>query len=67
MNCAASVPCVTPPWPLSAKAGFARADAIAEDGRYAVCFASYQVATIDLTKPKRVSHVSEQASAMSPG
>ncbi|MDR7114949.1 hypothetical protein J2X41_003029, partial [Caulobacter sp. BE254] len=28
--------------------------------------ASHQVATIDLTDPKPVSHVSEQVSAMSP-
>ena len=40
---------------------------LAKDGHYAVFFASHQVATIDLTKPKRVSHVSEQVSAMSPG
>jgi transposase InsO family protein len=39
----------------------------ATDGRYAVCFASYPIATIDLTKPKTVGHVSEQVSAMSPG
>jgi transposase InsO family protein len=37
------------------------------DGRYGVFFASYQIATIDLTKPKPVSDVSEQVSAMSPG
>jgi putative transposase len=36
------------------------------DGQYAVCFASQQIATIDLTKPKSVSHVSEHLSAMSP-
>jgi transposase InsO family protein len=40
---------------------------LATDGRYGVFFASRQVATIDLTKPKPVSHVSEQVSAMSPG
>jgi transposase InsO family protein len=37
------------------------------DGRFAVCFASHQIATIDLTKQKSVGHVSEQVSAMSPG
>jgi transposase InsO family protein len=40
---------------------------LATDGQYAVCFASYRIATIDLTEPKSVSHVSEQVSAMSPG
>jgi hypothetical protein len=38
----------------------------AKDGLYAVCFASHQIATIDLTKPKTVGHVSEQLSTMSP-
>ena len=37
------------------------------DGRYGVFFAAHQIATIDLTKPKSVSHVSEQVSVMSPG
>lgn len=37
-----------------------------QDGLYAVCFASHQVATIDLTNPKSVSHVSEHLSAISP-
>lgn len=37
-----------------------------KDGQFAVCFASHQIATIDLTKPKSVGHVSEQVSAMSP-
>lgn len=37
-----------------------------KDGQYAVCFASHPVATIDLTNPKTVGHVSEQVSAMSP-
>lgn len=37
------------------------------DGLYAVCFASHQITTIDLTSPKSVGHVSEQVSAMSPG
>ncbi len=36
------------------------------DGQFAVCFASHPIATIDLTKPKGVGHVSEQVSAMSP-
>lgn len=40
---------------------------IGRDGLYAVCFASHQIATIDLTKPKSVGHVPEQASAMSQG
>jgi transposase InsO family protein len=37
------------------------------DGHYGIFFASWQVAAIDLTNGKPVSHVSEQASAMSPG
>ena len=37
------------------------------DGHFGVFFAAHQIATIDLTKPKSVGHVSEQASAMSPG
>lgn len=37
------------------------------DGRYEICFASLPIATIDLTTPKPVSHVSEQVSAISPG
>ena len=37
------------------------------DGRYGVFFAAHQIATIDLTNSKTVSHVSEHASAMSPG
>ena len=37
------------------------------DGQYGIFFASHQVASIDLTKPNTVSHVSEQMSAMSPG
>ena len=37
------------------------------DGRYGVFFAAHQIATIDLTNSKPVSHVSEHASAMSPG
>jgi transposase InsO family protein len=35
-------------------------------GIYGVFFASHQIATIDLTTPKPVSHVSEQVFAMSP-
>lgn len=38
-----------------------------KDGLYAVCFASHQIATIDLTKLKSVGHVSEQVSIISPG
>jgi transposase InsO family protein len=37
------------------------------DGRYAIFFASHQIATIDLTNNQPVGHVSEQASTMSPG
>jgi hypothetical protein len=37
------------------------------DGHYGIFFASWQVASIDLTAGKSVSHVSEQVSAMSPG
>jgi transposase InsO family protein len=37
------------------------------DGHYGVFFAAHQIADIDLTKPKSVSDVSEQVSAMSPG
>ena len=37
------------------------------DGLYGVYFASYHVATIDLTKPKTVNYVSEQVSTMFPG
>lgn len=37
------------------------------DGLYGIFFAAHQIATIDLTKPKGVSDVSEQVSAMSPG
>jgi putative transposase len=36
------------------------------DGQYAICFASYPITLIDLTKPESVGHVSEQVSAMSP-
>jgi transposase InsO family protein len=36
------------------------------DGAFGVFFASHQVATLDLTQPKNVSHVSEQVSAISP-
>ena len=36
-------------------------------GRFGVIFAAHQIATIDLTKPKSVGHLSEQVSAMSPG
>ena len=37
-----------------------------QDGPYGVFFAANHVATIDLTKPITVGHVSEQPSAMSP-
>lgn len=37
------------------------------DGQYAICFGAHRIATIDLTNPKSVSHLSEQVSAMSPG
>ena len=37
------------------------------DGRFGIFFASRQVASIDLTSSKSVSHVSGQVSAMSPG
>jgi transposase InsO family protein len=40
---------------------------LSTDGNYGVFFGAHQIATIDLTKPKSVSHVSEQVSAMSPG
>jgi transposase InsO family protein len=39
----------------------------ATDGTFGIFFASHHVATIDLTKPRPVSHVPEQSSAMSPG
>ena len=35
------------------------------DGKYGVFFASHRIASIDLTNPKSVGHVSEQVSAMS--
>jgi transposase InsO family protein len=37
------------------------------DGHYGIFFASWQIASIDLTDRQPVSHVSEQVSAMSPG
>ena len=36
------------------------------DGNYGIFFASWQVASIDLTDGQRVSEVSERVSAMSP-
>jgi hypothetical protein len=39
---------------------------MSRDGCYGVFFASHQIAAIDLTKPKTVGHVPEQASAFSP-
>jgi len=38
---------------------------LSADGQYAVCFGAHQIATIDLTEPKSVGHVSEQVSVMS--
>jgi hypothetical protein len=35
------------------------------EGCYGVFFASHQIAAIDLTKPKTIGHVAEQASAFS--
>lgn len=37
------------------------------DGRYGIFFGAFQIASIDLTAPQTVSHVSEQVSAMSSG
>ena len=39
---------------------------LSQDGRYGVFFTSHKIAEIDLTKPKTVSDVPEQVSAMSP-
>ena len=39
---------------------------LSRDGTYGLFFASHQIATIDLTEPKGVNHVSEQVSTMSP-
>src|SRR5262249_35684058 len=39
---------------------------LAVDGRYGIFFAAHPIAAIDLTRPRSVSDVSEQASAMSP-
>jgi transposase InsO family protein len=36
------------------------------DGHYVVCFGAHEIARIDLTEVKSVSHVPEQVSAMSP-
>jgi transposase InsO family protein len=41
--------------------------ALDRDGRWGIFFGANQIATIDLTDRKSVGHVSEQASAMSPG
>lgn len=38
-----------------------------DDGHYGVFFAAHHVASIHLTQPKPVTHVSEQLSPMSPG
>ena len=40
---------------------------LSEAGQFGIYFAAHQITTIDLTKPEGVSHVSEQASTMSPG
>ena len=40
---------------------------LSADGRYGIFFAAHQIATIDLTNHKPVSHVPEQVSPMSPG
>ena len=37
------------------------------DGRFGIYFGAYRIAEIDLTNPKRVDDVSEQASPISPG
>ena len=37
------------------------------DATHGIFFAANHIATIDLTKPKSVGHLSEQPSAMSPG
>ena len=39
---------------------------LSADGQYGIFFAAHQIATIDLTGQKDVSHVSEHVSAMSP-
>jgi transposase InsO family protein len=36
------------------------------DGHYLICFGAHEIASIDLTQDKSVSHVPEQVSAMSP-
>lgn len=39
---------------------------LSTDGRYGIFFGAFQIASIDLTAPQTVSHVSEQVCAMSP-
>jgi hypothetical protein len=39
---------------------------MSREGCYCVLFASHQIVAIDLTKPKTIGHVPEQASAFSP-
>ena len=39
----------------------------AAEGQYGIFFGAYEIANIDLTKPKGVGDVSEQMSVMSPG
>jgi hypothetical protein len=41
--------------------------AIHAEGQYGIYFGARQIAKIDLTNPKRVGHVPEQMSVMSPG
>lgn len=40
---------------------------LATDAQYGIFFGAHQIATIDLTQSKNVSHVSEHVSTMSPG
>jgi hypothetical protein len=44
---------------------FAGSRCVTRHARYGVFFGAHQIATIDLTNPKRVGHVPEQGSAMS--
>jgi transposase InsO family protein len=56
------------PWPVG-QAFFGERLAIrprGADGQYGVFFGAFQIASIDLTKPGGVHHVSEQVSTMSP-
>ena len=40
---------------------------LSTDGKFGIFFAAHQIGSIDLTQPKSVNYVSEQASTMSPG